>query len=224
MEQSATELTGLLFEKCALFSGIDSEACQKLLSCLGAAVKSIPKDGFLLHAGDSVERIYILLSGYLHIVEDDFWGDRFIIETLEAFTLFGEAYVLAGREEQLVSVVAAEDSRVLVIAPDKLLKTCSAACDFHARLIRNIACILSEKIVRLTEKLGYVTGRTTREKLLAYLSRCAQHAKSNAFSIPYSRQQLADYLAVDRSALSHELGKMQKAGLLRYRKNHFELL
>ena len=224
MEGSAAALSKRLLENCTLFTDIGSECFEKLMICLDAKSRAISRDGFVFHKGDGVEHIYILVSGCLHIIEDDFWGNRFIIETLEAYTLFGEAYVLANRKEHICSVVAAEDSLVLVISPDKLLKTCSCACDCHARMIRNTAAILSEKVVRLTEKLGYVVRKTTREKLLAYLSRCAQLTKSNAFSIPYSRQQLADYLAVDRSALSHELGKMEKAGLLRYRKNHFELL
>jgi len=138
--------------------------------------------------------------------------------------LFGEAYVFSRRKKHLVSVVATEDSVILEINPKNLFEHCPKKCLCHTQLINNTLFIISEKVVRLTEKTSHIMRRTIREKLLSYLSKCAQTEKSNSFYIPYSRQQLADYLHVDRSALSHELSKLQKDGLLRYCKNHFELM
>ena len=228
-----------VLSKNPLFDGLSGEEIQKLCACLTARKRTVKREFFVFHAGDSVRYIYLILSGSLHIIQEDFWGNRSIIETLQAHTLFAEAYVFSSAESHLVSVIAAEDATILEIDPVHLFEKCACGCSCHDKLIKNTVYILSEKIVRLTEKLGHIVKRTTREKILSYLSGCAQREQSlssahsterelcsrgNSFDIPYSRQQLADYLCVDRSALSHELSKLQKQGMLRYHKNHFELL
>jgi cAMP-binding proteins - catabolite gene activator and regulatory subunit of cAMP-dependent protein kinases len=214
----------LSLRESALFAGISEEEFQIIGECLFVREKKVRKESFVFRSGDSVRYVYLILSGSMHIISEDFWGNRSIIETMNKDVLFGEAYVFAAREQHLVSVIAAEDSVVLEIDPKKLFETCPKACTCHTRMVRNALNIVSEKIVRLTEKLEHVTRRTTREKLLSYLSACSQKAKADAFHIPYSRQQLADFLCVDRSALSHELSKLQREGLVRYQKNQFELL
>ena len=208
----------------ALFENIAEECLDKLFSCISAREKQIECDTFVFHAGENIKSVYYVLSGSMHIIDEDFWGNRSIIETMQKDTLFGEAYVFSTMKNYLVSVIAAEDSTILEIDPAKLFETCSNECLCHTQLVRNTLHIVSEKVVRLTEKLGHVVRRTTREKLLSYLSAQAHREKSNSFYIPYSRQQLADYLCVDRSALSHELSRMKKQGILRYHKNYFELL
>ena len=214
----------LLLKENPLFSGISEPNLQKLFSCLSARERKISRGAFIFQAGDSVRFVYLILSGSVHIIDEDFWGNRSIIETIKEHTLFGEAYSLASTEKYLVGVVAVEDSIILEIDPARLFEMCSNGCSCHADLIKNTAGILSEKIVRLTEKLGHIIQRTTREKILSYLSKCSYRSQSNSFVIPYSRQQLADYLCVDRSALSHELSNLKSLGMIRYRKNHFELL
>jgi len=206
-----------------LFEGLTDAEMDKLCTCLSAQERVIPKDGFVFRAGDKVNAVYCILSGSMHIVDEDYWGNLSIVESMEADTLFGEAYIFSGAISHLVSVVAAEVSVVLEFNPHKLFETCANGCDCHNRLARNALRIVSTKIVRLTEKLGHIMRRTMREKLLSYLSLCAQRAGSNTFTIPYSRQQLADYLCVDRSALSHEMSRLKKEGLIEYRKNEFTL-
>jgi len=219
MTISATEL-----QRCALFADLTPQEITKLCDCLNAHERKYARDEYVFSAEDDVRFVYVLLSGSAHIVDEDLWGNRAIVETLMPQTLFGEAYIFSGAVHHLVSVVAAEPTTLLVIDPERLFESCSNACACHTTLIKNCVGILSHKIVRLTEKLGDVAQRTTREKVLSYLSRCARRERSDAFDIPYSRQQLADYLCVERSALSHELSRLQSAGLIRYRKNHFELL
>jgi len=208
----------------ALFEGISEAERQKLCGCLSARSRRMKRGAYVLRAGDAVRSVYYILSGGMHIIDEDYWGNRSVIETMQAGVLFGEAYVFAQEERHIVSVVAAEDSVVLEIDPSRLFETCANGCACHTALVRNTLYIVSQKIVRLTEKLEHVMRRSIREKLLSYLSACARRAKSNAFQIPYSRQLLADYLCVDRSALSHELSRLQEQKLIRYRKNHFELL
>ena len=212
-----------ILQNCPLFSGIAEDDIEKLCKCLGAHERAIDKDAFVFRAGDDIRSIYVILSGSMHIIDEDFWGNRSIIEKMGEQTLFGEAYTLASTDKYLVSVIAAESSVILEIDPGRLFETCTNACTCHEVLIRNIATILSEKIVRITEKIGHIAQRTMREKILSYLSKCARQAGSSVFEIPYSRQQLADYLCVDRSALSHELSRLQKTGMISYRKNRFEL-
>jgi len=207
-----------------LFSNIADEDLLKLSGCIDARERDVARDSFVLCMGDPVRLVYYILSGSMFIVEDDFWGNRSIIETLPKDTLFGEAYVFSSMENHLVSVIAAQDSKILEINPAKLFETCSNRCGCHTQLSRNTLRIVSEKIVRLTEKVGHIMQRTIREKILSYLSLCAQREKGDSFYIPYSRQQLADYLCVDRSALSHELSRLKKQGMINYHKNHFELL
>ena len=207
-----------------LFANIDDEDLHRLCNCLSAQEKEIAYDGFVFHTGERVSLVYYIISGSMHIIDEDFWGNRSIIETMPKDTLFGEAYVFSSMENHLVSVVAAENSTILEIDPIKLFETCANGCTCHSILVRNALAIVSEKIVRLTAKLGHVMQRTIREKLLSYLSVCAQRENSVSFFIPYTRQQLADYLCIDRSALSHELSRLQKEGMIRYHKNYFELL
>ena len=219
MDKYMTQLAASL-----LFREIDHKGIQKLFDCLAVRKRKLKKDEFVFHVGDDVRSIYFLLSGRLHIIDEDFWGNRSIIETMTADTLFGEAYVLSHEKFHLVSVLTTEDSIILEMDPTKLLDTCPDGCDFHTTILRNIAQILSTKIVKLTCKVEHIVQRTTQSKLRSYFSACAIQARNNAFDIPYSRQQLADYLCVERSALSHELSKMRDAGVIRYHKNHFELL
>ena len=207
-----------------LFENLNKEDMMKMYKCLKPIKRDFPRDSFVFHAGDKVGSIYFILSGSIHILDEDFWGNKSIIETMNVNTLFGEAYVLAKEERHLVSVVAAEDAVVLEIDPKKIFKACENNCSCHVKLIENAMAILSKKIVRLTGKLMHIVQRTMREKILSYLSQYSKQAQSNFFYIPYSRQQLADYLCVDRSALSHELSKLKREGLISYNKNYFELL
>jgi len=214
----------LSLQSSTLFFGIPPKDLEALCGCVKARVKTYQRDSFVFHSGDDVGSVYLLISGNVHIVNEDFWGNRSIVETMYEGTLFGEAYVLSLKKHHIVSVVAAEDSVILEMEPEKLFASCPENCACHAKLVQNALQILSKKIVRLTEKTIHIMRRTTREKLLSYLSKCAVQENSSAFYIPYSRQQLADYLCVDRSALSGELSRLQKQGLIKYRKNYFELL
>ena len=213
-----------LLQECELFRGLAGNEFEKLYECLSARQILLTRGMYVFHAGDKVESVYLILSGSMHILDEDFWGNRSLIETMNKNVLFGEAYVLSGAERHLTSVIAAEDSVLLEINPELLFKTCPHCCNCHIQLNQNALRILSNKIVRLTEKLGHISRRSMRERLLSYLSHCARQAQCPKFDIPYSRQQLADYLCVDRSSLSHELAKLQREEILRYHKNSFELL
>lgn len=174
--------------------------------------------------GDTTRTVGIALSGRILIIKDDFWGNRTILSEIHSGELFGESFPdTASQPSSPVSALAAEKAEVLLIDYAKIITTCSSNCFFHNRVIVNLISILTKKSVSLTHKIACVTKKTTREKLLFYLSSQTSQAKGKAFTISFNRQELADYLAVDRSAMSNELSKMRNEGLLDFHKNMFLL-
>lgn len=214
----------LILQKSPLFAGLKPEEIKSVLTCLSAAEQTYQKGEYIFENGQKITSMGLVLSGSVHILRDDFWGVRNIIGEAAAGDLFGEAYACAFREKLEVEVVAAESCSVLFLNVGRVLSTCSAACEFHGRLIRNLLSVLAGKNLMLTGKIDHISKRTTREKLLSYLSAVSEQSGSSAFEIPYNRQQMADYLCVDRSAMSNELSRMQKEGLLAFHKNSFRLL
>ena len=212
-----------ILKECRLFNGIGTNEIESVLSCLSAGEKEFEKNATVLLAGTAVTRIGIVLSGSVAVVKDDFWGNRTIIGKMEAGEMFAEAFPFAETFSLPFSVISAETSSVLFIDYRKLITTCSSACVYHTRLIGNMLGILAHKNVMLAQKMEHITCRTTREKLLSYLSARAVRSKSSTFTIPFNRQELADFLSVDRSAMSTELGKLRDEGALDFRKNRFRL-
>ena len=206
-----------------LFSGISEKELTTMLSCLETRKEHISKNTFLLRAGDRAESIGLVLEGKVLIIQEDIWGNRNIVSKVGTGQVFAAAYACAPGSVLNVSVVAETAVTVLYVNVKRILQLCPSACAHHSRIIRNLLGELAGKNLRLSEKLTHMGQRTTREKLMSYLSAEAQRLGRYEFDIPFSRQQLADYLAVERSGLSLELGKMQKEGLLEFHKNHFVL-
>jgi CRP-like cAMP-binding protein len=209
---------------CALFANITESELISLLSCLSAKDLTFKKGEFLFIAGDSVLNIGIILSGNIQIIKEDYWGNRHILTGLGASEIFAEAFSCAELKRCPVSAVATEDTTVMLIDYKKIITTCPNSCIFHTKLIHNMIGVLAQKNIALTEKMNHLTKKTTGEKLLSYLSEQSRQKNSSTFDIPFNRQELADYLSVDRSAMSYELSKLQKMGVIEFRKNHFELL
>ena len=206
-----------------LFSGISEEELTAMLSCLDTKTESFPKDTFLLRAGDTAESIGLVLSGSVLIVQEDIWGNRNILSKAGAGQTFAAAYACAPGSVLNVSVLAETPVTAMFLNVKRVLNVCPSACAHHSRIIRNLLGELAEKNLRFGEKLTHMGQRTTRAKLMSYLSAEAQRLGTYEFDIPFSRQQLADYLAVERSGLSQELGKMRSEGLLDFHKSHFVL-
>lgn len=192
-----------------------------MLSCLEARREAFPKDAFLLRVGDTAESVGIVLSGSIIIIQEDIWGNRNILS--KAGQVYAAAFACAPGAVLNVSVVAETPVTVMLLNIKRVLTVCSSACEHHNRIIRNLLAELAEKNLLQNEKLTHMGQRTTRGKLMSYLSAEAQRLGRYEFDIPFSMQQPADYLAVERSGLSLELGKMQKDGLLESHKNHFVL-
>lgn len=206
-----------------LFSGISEAEISAMLSCLSAKKESFPKEAFLLRAGDTTQSIGLVLSGTILIIQEDIWGNRNIVSKAGSGQTFAATFACAPGALLNVSVTAETPVTVLFLNIRRILTLCPSACAHHNRIIRNLLGELASKNLRFSEKLTHMGQRTTRAKLMSYLSAEAQRLGSCEFDIPYSRQQLADYLAIERSGLSVELGKMRDAGLLDFHKNHFIL-
>ncbi|HAX53556.1 CRP-like cAMP-binding protein [Muricomes intestini] len=206
-----------------LFAGTTQEETKIMLKCLGAEERRYPKDHTIYHMGQTVHRLGLLLEGGVNIVRTDVWGNENIIGHVLPGDVFAETYACNPEEPMMADVMTTLESRVVFLDVGKVIQTCSSSCDHHERLIRNLLVTMSVKNLNLSRKINHITPKTIRERLLSYLSWEAVRQGKMYIDIPFSRQQLADYLSVDRSALSSELSKMQKEGLLSYKKNHFIL-
>ena len=213
-----------IIKRCQLFSEVADSDLRALLNCVQAAQRSYQKNEFIFSTGDPVQSVGIVLSGSVHVLQEDYWGNRQILAHIPPSGLFGEAFSCAELDTLPVSVIAAEQSEVLLIDARRIVTTCSSACLFHIALIKNMMKLLAQKNIMLTQKMELITHRTTRERLLAYLSAQAVKAGKSRFTIPFNRQQLADYLSVERSAMSAELSRMQAEGLIQTNRSEFELL
>ena len=206
-----------------LFSGISDEELADILSCLDTKKESFPKDTFLMRVGDTAESIGLVLSGSVLVIQEDVWGNRNILSKAGPSQTFAAAYACVPGSVLNVSVVAETPVTAIFLNVARVMNMCSSACAHHNRILQNLLGELAEKNLRFNEKLTHMGQRTTRAKLMSYLSSEAQRLGKYEFDIPFSRQQLADYLAVERSGLSLELGKMKKDELLDFHKNHFIL-
>ena len=213
-----------ILKKCPLFEDIDEKDLPVMLKCLGAKTDSFDKKYTVFSEGTAAGYIGIVLSGRVQTVQVDFYGNRSILGVTEAGEIFGEAFACVGNHPLPVSVIAAEPSEIMLIDSSHIIHTCQKSCGFHQRLIFNLMRALAEKNIALHQKLAVTSKRTTREKLMEYLMLCAKRSGSPAFEVPFDRQELADYLEVERSGLSVEIGKLKKEGIIDCYKNRFTLL
>jgi len=210
-------------KKTLLFRGTTEDEFPRLLDCLAPTYRDFKKNELILRQGESVSAVGLLLLGRAQVIEEDFWGNRSILADAWPGDLFAEAYAFLPGEPLRISVVAAEVCTVMMIDGRRMLDVCSSACPFHTRLVQNVLADSARKNLALTRKVSHMSKRTTRNKLLSYLSSQSIAAGSDSFDIPFNRQQLADYLGVDRSAMSGELCKMRDDGLLEFERHHFHL-
>ncbi len=207
----------------SLFRGISEEDIASLLHCLGAAQKRYKKGSLLLAEGTTTEHVGMVLSGRVLLQYTDVWGTSSVLGSAGPGDVFGEAYACCPDEPLQISALATEETTVLLLNVNRVIHVCPHSCTFHTTLIQNLLSVCAHKNLELSRRMLHTTPKTIRGRLLSYFSECVKLSKSNTFTLPYNRQQLADYLGVDRSALCSELSKMQKDGLVQYHRNHFEI-
>ena len=214
----------LFLSKTDLFRGIPPEDIESMLGCLKAATKTYQRGEFIYREGENITAMGMVLSGSVSIENDDIWGNRSILDRVGAGQVFAENYACLPGEKLMISVVATEPTEVLFLNTECMFTVCSHACGFHNKLIRNMLTIAARKSLSLSRRIMHTSSKSIRGRLLSYLSFQATQHGCRAFDIPFNRQQLADYLSVDRSAMSNELSKMQRDGIITVDRNHFVLL
>ena len=198
--------------KCPLFDGIEQSDLNSMIACLDGKTIDISKGIPVFLEGTSARFVGVVLAGTVQVIREDYYGNRSVMTILQPGNLFAEAFSLAGLNTMPVSVIAVKDSTVLLLDCRRILTTCSNSCHFHTLLLRNLLQEMAQKNLALSQKIRYMSQKTTREKIMAFLLDQAKQQKSHEFVIPYDRQALADYLGVERSAMSAEISKLRKSG------------
>ena len=213
-----------LLQKSPLFASMEPQQITSVLHCVGAVVREAGAGEYILRAGDRTQAMGLLLSGSAFAVQDDLWGQRNIMGKILPPGTFAEPFAATPGAVLNVSVVASVPSKVMFLNIQRITTVCSETCPQHALLIRNLVSVLARKNLQLNDKITHMSKRRTREKLLSYLSSESLRQGSLEFDIPFDRQQLADYLCIERSAMSAELSRLQKDGLLATERSHFRLI
>lgn len=212
-----------VLQACDLFANISREDLPGMLHCLGATVTSATKGTAVFSEGAPAKYVGIVLEGAVQIVQDDYYGNRSILAQAVPGELIGESFACAGVTSLPVSILATQDTKVLQIDCCRITRSCSNACEFHNQLILNLLQVVAAKNLTFHKKLEITAKRTTREKLMAYLLWQAKLQNADSFTIPFDRQGLADYLGVERSAMSAELSKLRKDGIIDFDRSRFVL-
>lgn len=213
-----------LLKNTYMFNGINEYEIEGMLKCLNARTMLYKKNEYILRNGETVNSIGMVLEGLALVEKEDIWGNRTIISEISPGSLYAESYACLSKLPAEISVIASDNTTVMLFDIRRILTTCSSSCGFHTKLIQNLLYTIAQKNVLLTKKMEYISKKTIKEKLLAYLSSEAMKAGSPTFNIPFNRQELADFLSVDRSALSSEISRLQKKGIISCRKNAFTIL
>lgn len=210
-------------EKTNLFQGLNENEIKNVLTCLRAHEEDFSKGQVIYSTGQTVKEIGMVEEGRVSVSEYDYWGNKTIVGSINKGRVFALSLAANPGSKLQGDVIALEDSKLLFLDIKKLLTRCERSCSYHTKIIYNLFRISSEKTLAFHNRMAYLSQRTIRDKVIAYLSSQALKAGSSSFTIPFNRQDMADYLAVDRSALSKELSKMKEEGLISYKKNHFTL-
>ena len=213
-----------ILRECPLFDRIGDESLKEMLGCLNAKERSYKKGDAVFAEGDKAKYLGIVLEGSVQLVRVDYYGNRSILANIEPPQLFGEAFACAGLKSLPVDAVAAADTKILLLDAQRIARPCGNACPCHGQTILNLLHIVAKKNLVLHQKIEITSKRSTREKLMTYLLLQAKKAKSHTFTVPYDRQELADYLEVDRSGLSAEISKLRNEKVLVCRRSTFTLL
>lgn len=208
---------------CPLFYGMTAGDITQLMQCLSAKTVMFDKSECILDYSEFSGAVGIVISGEAQTVSDDYWGNRTILMRHEKDDLFGENFACSQNEIFPVSVVAAKKTEVVLVSGSRIIMLCEKRCNAHVQMMKNMLGLVSGQNISLMRKLQYISRRSTREKLLAYLSGEEKRAGSSSFEIPFKREELAEFLSVDRSAMSKELSRMRDDGIIEYRTNHFTL-
>ena len=212
-----------LLKKSPLFNNFDDNELSHMLSCLRAKLTEYKKDEILLLQGDTISCAGIVVKGSLHSHREDIYGNKRILSSYNICDMFCEELLLSGVTVSPFTLSANEQTSIIFIDCSEISKFCNLACIHHSRLVANLIHMMAAKIVHLDKKMETIQKSTIREKIKSYLFFCSEKEQSNTFIIPFSRQEFADYIGVNRSAASRELWKMQREGIISFENKQFVL-
>ena len=210
-----------ILSQCPLFDGIEQANLNVIIGCLNGRTINVPKENPIFLEGDPARFLGVVLLGTVQVVREDYYGNRSVMTLLQPGELFAEVFPCAGLKTMPISVIALVDSEVLLLDCRRVFSSCSNSCHFHNQLVKNLLQEIARKNLVLTRRIRYMSQKTTKEKLMAYLLDQAKKQGSREFVIPHNRQSLADYLGVERSAMSAEISKLRKSGKIDTRGSWF---
>ncbi len=197
-----------------LFEEINEPDIYSMLKCLNSHTEIFPKGGFIFLSGESKPRVGIIISGATQVLKENILGDSMIVGSFGPGEMFGETFACMRMKEMPVTVIASEKCEILFIDIESIIHTCKSACSFHRQLISNLLKVIAEKNIFLNQKMSYITHKTIRGRLEAYFYDMIEQSGSYTITLPYNRNELADFLCTDRSAMSRELSKMKTEGII----------
>ena len=212
-----------ILQRSMLFRGLTGNEISAALAFLQAEERQYKKGAGILHAGLTTERMGLVLEGSVTIENNDMWGNRTILSHIGKGQFFAETYAYLPDEPMLVDVTANENCRILFLRIGSLWGASDMSASWLMTFVSNLLRISAHKNLTLSGRSFHTAPKTIRGRVMSYLNTVSLQKGSHEFDIPFDRQQLADYLNLDRSALSKELGKMRRDGLITVRKNHFVL-
>lgn len=205
-----------------LFENVQNSEVLELLKCIGIKTKVFKKNAYILRSGSKIDYLAVILGGNAVMSKTDSFGKQTVIEKLKMNDIFGHNIVCCGLDKSPVDVVAENECEVLFLPFEKVVTPCEKLCPYHLQLIKNVMKMISKRNSLLNDKIDIIGQKTTRDKIMALLE--TYHNGQRVFSIPYTREEMAKFLCVDRSAMSRELCRMRDEGILKFSKNHFEIL
>lgn len=211
-----------IISKATLFKNLNNDEISSFLLCAKKKTREYKKGEIIFLAGNITNSIGIILEGTCHIIREDYWGNKTIINEINPSGIIGEVFAIQKIPLEN-TVIAKSNITIMFMDIDKILTPCAKSCSFHNEIIKNLINILARKTMVMNRKLEHITKRTMKEKILSYLSSLSKIKNSNSFEIPYNRTELSEFLCVDRAALSKELSKLKKEGLIDFKKNIFTL-
>lgn len=211
--------------KSVIFNGIKEENIDYVLKKLNGRINSYDKNEYIVRAGERINSLGIIMEGEAMVMQEDLWGNRNVMANIYEGENFGETFSCSGVYNSNVNVISRCKTKVLFLDIVKIIFSDETDNNEAYNIImRNLIKDMAEKNIRFNEKISHMSKRTTRGKLMSYLSAQALKNGSKTFSIPFTRQQLADYLCIDRSGMWVELGKMKEEGLIKINKNIFTVI
>ena len=210
-------------KKLPIFFNLKDEEIISVLKFFKYYEESFKKNDFIFEIEKKIDKIGIIIFGEINIIKEDFWGNRNILNKFREGEIFGEVFALS-KDSSNIMAEASQDCKILFLDLKDFSIENKENSKEITKFLSNIFKISLKKNILFTEKLEHISKKSIREKIISYLSTEAQKNKTNSFLIKFDRQELADYLFVERSALSRELSSMKKDRLIDYKKNHFTLI